>query len=267
MLTKLLDGCSQVQFADPLELFNINNFNLGRPTPVLDDPVRYILDRLYGPMRSDCTAFGFKLFYYHATKGEFVPGHYPNNQLDMVASAFKTRLRQFYETLDRNYDVEELAEKMGAMWARLRDDKALRIIHLKRENKLRMLLSLRRSYRSDLWDRTDRKKSANAESRPSPITITVEDCLEAFSKTAQWEVAHEAYFQNHKLMSLTYEELCSDPPREITRVLDFLAIADNTYETPIDIHLDNTPLHESIQNYSALKERFEESEWSEYFVD
>lgn len=148
------------------------------------------------------------------------------------------------------------------VWQYLQDSPEIRVIHLRRENVLATHLSLRRAFMTNKWN----SKSDKSEDSPM-ITLTYEDCLEAFEATKQFEHDTDAFFAGHKYkLDMTYETLSSDTQAEMKRVQTFLGL--EYFPTRTRLRKQNKKsLAESIANYEELRHRFVGTEFQRYFED
>ena len=148
------------------------------------------------------------------------------------------------------------------VWQYLQDSPEMRVIHLRRENVLATHLSLRRAFMTNQWN----SKSGKTEDAPM-ITLTYEDCLEAFEATKQFIHDTDLFFAEHKYkLDMTYETLSSDTETEMKRVQAFLGLEYIPTQTRLRKQ-NKKSLAESIANFEELKNRFAGTEFERYFED
>jgi len=147
------------------------------------------------------------------------------------------------------------------VWTYLRNQKHLRIIHIKRENILKTHLSRKRAVITDVWFNVSGEPEDNA-----PISLDYEECLEDFVKTREWENKYDTFFQSHDKLDVLYEHLSRDYQSEMKRVQDFLGV-DYEFVKPSTYKQSRQPLSRAISNYFELKERFTGTPWEEFFED
>jgi LPS sulfotransferase NodH len=142
----------------------------------------------------------------------------------------------------------------------------IRIIHLKRRNRLKSLTSMRVAAgtgkylaTSDVGDQTERGDSAR-------IRLTPDECEEEFRQVQRWEKRFDDAFQDHKLLEVYYEDLVAQRQAECDRILDFLGVARRSLVTRMTKQRKST-LSEVIENYDDLKKHFAGTEWADYFAD
>ncbi len=147
------------------------------------------------------------------------------------------------------------------VWHYLREQPDIRIIHLRRENVLATHLSLRRAFLTGKWS----NNSGQAEYVP-PLTLSYEECLEAFTKTQEWEEWTEHFFAGQQKLNICYEALSQDYESEMKRVQAFLGL--DYHPTHPRLYKQNRQsLAGSIANYMELKECFSGTLWENFFED
>ena len=144
------------------------------------------------------------------------------------------------------------------VWAYLRDQENLKVIHLKRHNILKAHLSLRKAFKTDMWVDT-----RGAEECSVPMSLDYEDCLQAFTWTRDCEEKYDAFFNGNHKIDVLYEDLCDDCRSELKRIKEFLGVD----VEPSDNRQSRPPLSKAISNYFELKERFRGTSWEEFFED
>lgn len=147
------------------------------------------------------------------------------------------------------------------LWPFLKNDKELRIIHLKRKNILKSHLSYLKAVRSGMWF-----KSNGLTEDSTPIHIDYEDCLNEFERLRNFEKYFDDYFKHHQKIGVFYENLCLNRQSEMQRIQSFLGATHekiflSTYKQ------SHQPLCKSIANYYTLKEQFKSTPWEGFFED
>jgi LPS sulfotransferase NodH len=148
------------------------------------------------------------------------------------------------------------------VWDYVKQDKQLRIIHIKRQNILEAHLSRVVAGYTDTWRLNGKQKSEEA----MVITIPFDECLKIFQETRQQEIEYDAIFSDHPKLEMTYETLSQDFGREMERVQKFLKI-DPEPLAPATKKQAKRPLSSRIANFNELKDRFAETCWSSFFVE
>jgi LPS sulfotransferase NodH len=147
------------------------------------------------------------------------------------------------------------------LWSYLKEQKNLKIIHIQRNNTLKELLSLRKAFKTNTWTNTD-----GIEEETISITLDYEDCLREFTYSQQIKAKYNAFFQDHPLLNVFYDNLSNNYETEIKKVQDFLGVA---YEPvkPLTYKQAQQSLKEAISNYFELKEKFAGTHWEGFFED
>ncbi len=157
------------------------------------------------------------------------------------------------------YHAQEDSRK--TIWQHLLESEAIHIIHLKRKNSLRVLLSRKKAHMTDKWTNV-----TGPEKDVLSIELSQHECREQFTWTRDMWMAYDHVFRKHPKMDLIYENLTADCEEETRRVQEFLGLSPmrlsaNTYKQA------NQPLSEAILNYARLKKEFRGTEWEIFFED
>lgn len=158
-------------------------------------------------------------------------------------------------------------EHWKSVWEHLKSQKDLKVIHMKRKNILRTILSTKVAARlagtrhAGTWIDISRPPEDNSE-----LFLDYEECLRRFTRIRENERAHDILFGNHHKMEVFYETLSGDYHREMKRIQEFLGVNHEAVK-PITYKRASQPLHKAISNYFELKERFKETPWEEFFDD
>lgn len=173
----------------------------------------------------------------------------------------------------------------------LTEDRELRVVHLRRANQLRMLVSLKIAEQTGEWLRHDEGKrkrqtlvrrltpanvahavthpgeSANrirrflAPQAPPPVpekqalTLSYDDCVRHFFKFSH-EIEHfSGLFKDHRMTGVTYEDMVRDPEGELGHVQEFLEVPSQRLSWTLRKQ-NPEPLRELVANYDELKGAF-----------
>ena len=128
----------------------------------------------------------------------------------------------------------------------------LRCIQLTREDKLRQAISKARAMQTDLWV-PDPEKNTLGEPRFDPELIA--HCLLSARRS---EEMWADFFQRNEIepLTITYEDLCSNYPAAVGRVLDFLRVRpprDFCLGPPTTVRQADAITEEWIKQYTALQ--------------
>ena len=151
------------------------------------------------------------------------------------------------------------SEPWDTIWPHLQKNTQIHILHVKRRNILRTHLSRARAVQTDRWVRLTNDK----QNLPS-LQLDYEECLRDFVQTRAWERQFDAFFKQHPLMDVYYEDLAEDYSDQMANIQRFLELPGEHIE-PQTYKQANDSLEEAIVNFSDLKARFAGTEWEEFF--
>lgn len=147
------------------------------------------------------------------------------------------------------------------VWTFLKNQKDLKIIHLKRNNTLKVLLSLKRAFKTDKW--TDITGSGEED---FTVSLGYEECLHEFTWAQEIKKQYDVYFENHHKIDVFYENLSRNYGSEMRRIQEFLGVHYKILE-PSTYKQTKQPLSKIITNYFELKKEFKNTPWEEFFED
>ena len=152
-------------------------------------------------------------------------------------------------------------EQWKSVWNYLINQADLNVIHLKRRNHLKVVLSVVKALKTDNWI-----QKTNIVQESAPIHIDYAYCLDVLTKLQKWESKYDSLFAENKKIEIIYEQLCSNYDQEMKRIQEFLEvkyeiIKPSTYKQSI------APISKSIENFWELKEQFKNTPWERYFED
>lgn len=148
------------------------------------------------------------------------------------------------------------------LWNTLVQMPELHVIHLKRQNILRTLLSRRIALKQDLWE--IKQPGQNGTISDRQVSFTRSELLEGFQKTRLWEQKYSKKFAEHPILEVNYENLIENPEKEFHLITRFLKLNSHI---PHTCHQQQNPEKTSdlILNYKELREVFSGSEWASFF--
>lgn len=167
---------------------------------------------------------------------------------------------KFNAFIRQSYDFDSLLSRFEQTWRHLRDDTSLKVIHLKRRNKLETFVSLKAAFLTNEWmtmtGRTENKFSFN---------LDFEESRQYFDYIEKSETYYDSLFSAHPKVDIWYEDLISDQPNELCRLCDFLEVPRHQPGGAVMKKQIVSPLSEIVQNYDALKENFQLTKWNQFF--
>jgi LPS sulfotransferase NodH len=168
----------------------------------------------------------------------------------------------------RHWDLPDLPSVFPVLAAR----KDLRIIHLKRRNRLATLVSWKLAQRTDRWAQLIRGgQSQSARPRDSvygdaTINLSYDECQAEFAQVEQWERLYDTTFAQHPYLEMYYEDLVADRRGEMTRVLEFLGLEDRDLQSRL--RRQNTrALEDVVENFAELQRRFADTPYADFFLE
>lgn len=177
---------------------------------------------------------------------------YAQQRLHIKAKGFK--IFYYHPLDDTSNDVWDDLIKLDVLW----------VIHLKRRNILRTLISRKIAELQDVWTVSSDKSCDNG--RNKTITFTVEELDNGFKQTKEWENSGDRMFKKYPLISVYYEDLVNDPEGIFGNITDFLGIKNEPPKTILRKQ-NAEKLSDLVTNYSELKKAFSGTQWQEFFEE
>ena len=198
------------------------------------------------------------------TEGEIFSKLSGRNYKEVLAMAFS---KQPYYVKAKGFKIfyYHPQDDSCGIWDELQSLDDLYVIHLKRRNILRTLLSRKIAGIQDVWSvRSDRHLNSCREQ--ISVSFTVDELNAGFKRTREWEKVGDNTFRNHPLLSVDYEELVNDRMTAFRKVTEFLGVQYTQPKTELKKQ-NNRSMREMITNYDELKSAFAETEWGPFFED
>ena len=150
----------------------------------------------------------------------------------------------------------------GTVWRRLDEIEELRVIHLKRRNILRTLVSRKIAGQTDVWGH--RKDEAGVDLFRRQVEMSREELVEGFEETQRWEADFRRRFGDRIVTESYYEDLIADPEAEFQRVTQALGVRPARPQIP---YRKQNPegLRALLTNYAPLKLEFAGTRWAHFF--
>jgi LPS sulfotransferase NodH len=150
-----------------------------------------------------------------------------------------------------------------SVWDYIKNDKSIYIIHLKRHNLLRTLISKKIAEKTNNWSQTSSHNRSNTP--PKLIMFDKDEFFEDFETTKKWETETDIEFSNHKILSVVYEDLISDIKGSMNNMQNYLDL--ETFELTTKLKRQNPEkLKDLVQNYDIMIREISKSKWS-YLLD
>lgn len=152
------------------------------------------------------------------------------------------------------------ADRLRSMQQLFFTDRRLRVIHLKRRNRLRRYLSEQRAKATGEW-----ATGIDAAPKRLPkLQIDFESCIFDFLHIEKKEAEYQALFRDHDVIEVFYEDLERDPVAVGTAVLSFLGLQEMPEFAVRFTKSGTDPLSDAIVNYEQLKAHFDR--WAQFFA-
>jgi LPS sulfotransferase NodH len=143
----------------------------------------------------------------------------------------------------------------------LRDSRDIRIIHLKRRNRLRTVISM------ELAARTQQYIVRGSADRPAARTFSLapKRLVEMAELIGTQEEEYAGFFDQHASFDIYYEDLLANTKLECDRILGFLGVPNRPLEADTVKQNVRAP-YEVLENYNELKAYLDESDWRKLSV-
>lgn len=134
------------------------------------------------------------------------------------------------------------------------ENKAIKFLHLKRDNLLATLFSYKRALAQQQWAK------ANTNFRTS---ITVQECNDYFKQIIDSQKRFDELFTDRTLQ-VNYDNLLNATEQTLQKVLDFIGVKTILLTTETNKNR-KTKLSDCITNYTELKTHFKRTNYAKYF--
>jgi LPS sulfotransferase NodH len=157
-----------------------------------------------------------------------------------------------------------LDDDSGELWEEFQNIEDLLVIHLKRRNILRTLLSRKIAAKVDVW--IDRGKNGSISLEDRRVSFSEEELLKGFEETRRWEENCDALFAGSRLLEVFYEDLVARPAEVLGGIGGALGVRINGAQTTMR-RQNPDRLSSLIENYQKMKSSFADTQWSPFFED
>lgn len=140
----------------------------------------------------------------------------------------------------------------------------LHIIHLRRRNILRTMVSQKIASQSSVWRKDNETQKLNTQNKQ--VEFSVEELEKGFRQTLNWEDSAREVFKNKPFLELTYEDLAQDRVSSMNRAFDFLGLRHHQVKTHLE-RQNPEPLDSLIRNFAELTTAFSNTQWESYFQE
>jgi hypothetical protein len=141
------------------------------------------------------------------------------------------------------------------LWETLAAIPDLLIVSLHRRNLLRRYLSFQLRPRPEV-----------PRLPPAPLVLERSQLVADFEHQTAKIAEFDGRFHDHPLLTLAYEDLCTDYEATMRGLQTFLKVPYRALK-PATPKLTTQSLRETIQNYGPLKQEFADTQWADFFDD
>ncbi len=157
-----------------------------------------------------------------------------------------------------------LDDQTGTTWKLLASVEDLHIIHLKRRNILRTLVSRAIAGHTNQWTAPARRETRRGHC--TALTLSPDELRAGFRETRQWEQSSEHRFGTYPTITIEYEDLVDNPELVFGQACNFVKVPYQRPKTAIT-RQNSRSLRDTLANYDELKSEFAGSEWEPWFEE
>jgi len=157
---------------------------------------------------------------------------------------------------------EELVlPEFAAIRSALEQNAELRVIHLRRENRLKRVISKITATRiNKVFNVLD----PSEKPVQTLFALDPKECEEDFTQTADREEEFTKAFASHPMCEVGYEELVHPDAGARQRVQEFLGVAPVTLETAT-VKINSDRVEDMVENLEVLRAHFANTPWAKFF--
>lgn len=257
LLQSLLSSHEQiVSYGEVLHLLSMY-FNGGQDTlrQAVHNPWSYISSRVYKDHPNHIKAVGFKTLYEQLGQNNVFLGRMNTTDVEVRT---RERREAFSRFMGSTFDLDEARRQSERLVTFLAGDFDIKVIHMKRRNKLNTFLSAKLAGRSGAWN-----SHAGSYFHESCI-VNPGECERFFEEVEKQERWYDELFQAGRMICVFYEDLCGDSTSWSRKIQEFLGVEYRDLSTAL--RKQNTlSIPERIDNYRELREAFRDTRWEGFF--
>lgn len=155
---------------------------------------------------------------------------------------------------------EFLPEVIGNAHAWVLENMDVKIIHLRRRNLLRRLVS----HQFALQTGVNMVLTGGNVPEYKSLRLDFDACVDDFETVRAEEERFSSLFSGHPVIDLAYEAVVDPQSGERARILDFLGVPQAPLSTPM-VKLGRDDLGESIENYEDLRRQAQGTPYAKFF--
>ena len=154
-------------------------------------------------------------------------------------------------------------DKTKIIWDYLIKDQDIKIIHIKRRNTLRALVSLKIATKTNQW----RSFNEKSDIENKQISLTKDECIKEFELQEKIYSEIDTIFNKHKITEVFYTDLINKRQETMNDVFDFLNAEKIILQDTVLKKQNPESISELVVNYSSLKNEFQNTSWETFFED
>lgn len=174
-------------------------------------------------------------------------GTYLDQRLSRMTTEEAAGVKILYGNLEPRYGEIRGIPGTDALMDHMLADPAIRIVHLRREDKLAMLISMRLANELSQW--------VSGSYGDTTVILPVDWVREQFAWLEGWEARIASHFPEDRLLDMSYEGLVADTSGEMARLVEFLELK----AAPVSSRMSRQNKRskaEVVENYAELCEAF-----------
>ncbi|WP_422050601.1 sulfotransferase [Shimia sp.] len=181
---------------------------------------------------------------------------YLERRLSRMSNEDIVGVKLLYRHLESDYGEKFGISDTSGVLPYLRAAEDIRLIHLRRKDKLAVLISTRLAYESGEWvggsygDRT--------------LELPVDWVRDRFEWLESWETRIAEAFPPSRLLQMTYEDLVAQKEAEMQRLCAFLDVPPAPFHSKMSKQ-NKRPKSEVVKNFAELKDAFAGTRYAPLF--
>lgn len=212
------------------------------------DPVKFLNTDVFTRQPPSVKAMGFKLLYTQARSQHMWWQDPP--------------YERWWTHIDRSV---EWKQAKSDLWAYLAQETDIKIIHLTRENLLKVKVSTQLAKKTGHWGDGATGGTRDDDTEPT-VSLNPKHCREDFEAKRRMEAQIEERFSDHRLHALTYEQLVENRSQVLSRVQEFIGVPTRPLQTETEKQRQR-PLSQVIENYDVLRREMKGTPWMRFFEE
>jgi LPS sulfotransferase NodH len=151
-------------------------------------------------------------------------------------------------------------QENAEVWDIIRSDKSLRIIHLVRENRVKVYVSLMVANKTGKW----RNKSGKAKSlEEKRVSLDPEEFIKWAEQKEKYEMETRTMFKDHPFREISYENLVKDRESVFDELLSFLDVSKMKLESALRKQ-NKEKLQDLIINYDEFRDGISKTKYAKF---